>query len=50
MFPYPDQYRVAMPPMTTALMVVWALMTHAIFTDASPFLNDEKAALEQGVD
>ncbi|PKG78810.1 hypothetical protein CXF80_11095 [Shewanella sp. Actino-trap-3] len=37
MFPYPDQYRVAMPPMTTAFMVVWALTSHAIFVDASPF-------------
>jgi hypothetical protein len=37
MYPYPEQYRVALPPMTTALMVVWALISHAIFTDASPF-------------
>lgn len=37
MFPYPDQYRIAMPPMTPAFMVAWAIVTHAIFADASPF-------------
>ncbi|AZG72014.1 hypothetical protein [Shewanella livingstonensis] len=37
MFPYPDQYRVAIPPITTAFMVAWALISHAVFADASPF-------------
>ncbi|MGI2171324.1 hypothetical protein ACROAE_14240 [Shewanella sp. MF05960] len=37
MFPYPEQYRVALPPMTTGFMVIWAILSHAIFTDASPF-------------
>ncbi|QDE29933.1 MULTISPECIES: hypothetical protein [Shewanella] len=37
MFPYPEQYRVALPPITTGFMVIWAILSHAIFVDASPF-------------
>jgi len=37
MFPYPEQYRTATPPITTAFMVFWALISHSIFADASPF-------------
>jgi hypothetical protein len=37
MFPYPDQYRTATPPITTIFMVFWALLSHSIFADASPF-------------
>ena len=36
MFPYPEQYRIATPPLTTATMVVWALLSHSLFSDASP--------------
>ncbi|MCK8044790.1 MULTISPECIES: hypothetical protein [Shewanella] len=35
MFPYPEQYRVALPPIITGLMVVWALISRLIFGDAS---------------
>ncbi|WP_153912641.1 hypothetical protein [Shewanella sp. TC10] len=37
MFPYPEQYRLAAPPLTTSFMVFWALFSHSIFADASPF-------------
>ncbi|MFB2685970.1 hypothetical protein ACE02B_12280 [Shewanella mangrovisoli] len=37
MFPYPEQYRIATPPLTTALMVAWALLSHSLLADASPF-------------
>ncbi|GGP92309.1 hypothetical protein [Shewanella ulleungensis] len=37
MFPYPEQYRTALPPITTGVMVIWAILSHAIFADASPF-------------
>ncbi|MDO6620302.1 MULTISPECIES: hypothetical protein [unclassified Shewanella] len=37
MFPYPEQYRLATPPLTTSFMVFWALLSHSIFADASPF-------------
>lgn len=36
MFPYPEQYRIATPPLTTAIMVGWALLSHSLFADASP--------------
>ena len=36
MFPYPEQYRIATPPLTTAVMVAWALLSHSLFSDASP--------------
>ncbi|WP_300476448.1 hypothetical protein [Shewanella sp.] len=36
MFPYPEQYRIATPPLTTAVMVAWALFSHNLFSDASP--------------
>ncbi|MDR8525091.1 MULTISPECIES: hypothetical protein [Shewanella] len=35
MFPYPEQYRVALPPIITGLMVVWALVSRFVFGDAS---------------
>ncbi|GGP49154.1 hypothetical protein [Shewanella saliphila] len=37
MFPYPEQYRIALPPLTTGFMVIWAILSHTIFADASPF-------------
>ncbi|UCX03516.1 hypothetical protein [Shewanella glacialimarina] len=37
MFPYPEQYRTATPPLTTTFMVFWALLSHSVFADASPF-------------
>ncbi|UJF22737.1 hypothetical protein [Shewanella sp. OMA3-2] len=37
MFPYPEQYRTATPPLTTTFMVFWALLSHSLFADASPF-------------
>ena len=36
MFPYPEQYRIATPPITTAIMVGWALLSHSVLADASP--------------
>ncbi|GIU44362.1 hypothetical protein [Shewanella algidipiscicola] len=36
MFPYPQQYRLAAPPLITVLMVVWALLSRALLGDASP--------------
>lgn len=36
MFPYPEQYRIATPPLTTAFMVAWALFSHSLFSDANP--------------
>lgn len=37
MFPYPEQYRIATPPITTALMVAWSLLCHALLPDNSIF-------------
>ncbi|MBR9728359.1 hypothetical protein ACFOD0_11250 [Shewanella intestini] len=37
MFPYPEQYRLAAPPLMTSLMVFWALLSQPVFNDASPF-------------
>lgn len=37
MFPYPVQYQLAAPPLTTAFMVLWALLSRAILGDANPF-------------
>lgn len=37
MFPYPEQYRVAAPPITTALMVLWALIAGLVFPAKSLF-------------
>ncbi|QBF82606.1 hypothetical protein EXU30_07790 [Shewanella maritima] len=37
MFPYPEQYRLAVPPIITSVMVVWALFAQLVFADASPF-------------
>lgn len=36
-FPYPEQYRLALPPIITAFMVFWSLVGHAIFGDANQF-------------
>ena len=36
MFPYPEHYRIATPPLTTATMVIWAFLSHSLFSDASP--------------
>lgn len=38
MFPYPEQYRTATPPLTTTFMVLWALLGHSFLADASPFV------------
>ena len=35
MFPYPEQYRLAAPPITTVLMVCWALLGRMILGDAN---------------
>ncbi len=37
MFPYPEQYRLALPPLITAFMVLWSLLTRPLLGDASPF-------------
>ncbi|MCL1142304.1 hypothetical protein [Shewanella gaetbuli] len=37
MFPYPEQYKTATPPITTAVMVFWAFLSHAIFAAQSQF-------------
>ncbi|WOT05678.1 hypothetical protein [Shewanella youngdeokensis] len=37
MFPYPEHYRVAAPPIITASMVVWSLLSRLVFGDASSF-------------
>ncbi|QLE84275.1 MULTISPECIES: hypothetical protein [Shewanella] len=37
MFPYPEQYRLAAPPLITAFMVLWTLITRPLLGDASPF-------------
>ncbi|MCL1049916.1 hypothetical protein L2755_09815 [Shewanella abyssi] len=37
MFPYPERYRVAAPPIITGTMVVWALLSRLIFGAASQF-------------
>lgn len=36
MFPYPERYRIAAPPLITGIMVIWALVSRLIFGDASP--------------
>ncbi|ABZ75367.1 conserved hypothetical protein [Shewanella halifaxensis HAW-EB4] len=35
MFPYPEPYRIALPPMITGFMVIWALLSRLVFGDAS---------------
>ncbi|ABO22656.1 hypothetical protein SHLO109777_09680 [Shewanella loihica] len=35
MFPYPEQYRLAAPPLVTALMVLWSIVSRALFGDDS---------------
>ncbi len=35
MFPYPEQYPIAAPPITTGIMVLWALIAGVIFPPAS---------------
>ncbi|WP_299797467.1 hypothetical protein [uncultured Shewanella sp.] len=35
MFPYPEQYRQAIPPLITAFMVFWSLLSRFIFGDSS---------------
>ncbi|MCL1057534.1 hypothetical protein CXF83_05065 [Shewanella sp. Choline-02u-19] len=37
MFPYPEHYRVAAPPIITGAMVVWALLSRLVFGDASTY-------------
>lgn len=37
MFPYPEQYQTAAPPLTTALMVIWALIAGVLLPPASLF-------------
>lgn len=37
MFPYPEQYRLASPPLITAFMVFWAILSRGLLGDASPF-------------
>ncbi len=36
MFPYPEQYRLAAPPLVTAFMVVWSILSRLILGDANP--------------
>ncbi len=35
MFPYPEHYQLAAPPLVTALMVIWSLLSRLILGDAS---------------
>ncbi|MCH4292986.1 hypothetical protein MJ923_01545 [Shewanella sp. 3B26] len=36
MFPYPEQYRNALPPLITAFIVVWAILGRAITGQGNP--------------
>ncbi|MFQ6370796.1 hypothetical protein [Shewanella sp. YIC-542] len=38
LFPYPEQYRLALPPITTAVMVGWSLLGRALFGDGNTFI------------